>query len=249
MSTLNNLIATLREEIINPVVDLFMPRLCSACGEELGRGQHYICTSCRLDIPLTQFWLERENPMVERVRALRPEIEHASALIFFIQSSQWREIIHRLKYQSEYRHALLFGRWLGVELRQSPLYNSVDCVVAVPLHPLRHIWRGYNQADYLANGVAKSMGVKHIRGAIRRTRHNKPQASMPRDNRWDNANELFEVTHPEALEGRTILLVDDVFTTGATILSCAETILDTIPNCTILISTLAVSNKEFGYVK
>lgn len=182
--------------------------------------------------------------MSQRVKGLRPEIEIASALILYIQGSRWRDSIHRLKYMGQWRYCIHYGEWLGAVLRHSPHYREVDAVVSVPLHPLRQMSRGYNQSEYIAHGVARTLGVEHIRGALRRTRHNRRQVSLPREERWGNVEGLFEVRKRGRLAGRNILIVDDVFTTGATIMGCAESLLDSVEGCRVWIATIAVSKRE-----
>ena len=137
---------------------------------------------------------------------------------------------------------------MGDALHESGLYDSVDAVVPVPLHSMRRLRRGYNQAEYPAEGIACGLGKPLCTGNVVRSRHNRSQASTRvRDERWDNVKNIFSVRHPEALDGRHILLVDDVLTTGATLISCAETILHACPSCRISVSTLAVSAHElFG---
>ncbi len=239
----------LRDEYIMPIIDLIYPPTCPVCGELLISNDQYICTKCRLDAPLTYFWQMTYNPMAERVQNIRPEIRHASALIYYVHKSRWRDLIHRFKYKNEYRHGLRMGRWLGSMLRESEGYKEVDCVVAVPLHPLRQLRRGYNQSDALAQGIAEAMGCELLRRKVRRIRHNASQASTEKSRRWDNVEGLFAVNNPRDFADRRVLLVDDVFTTGATVLSCAETILNAAPSCELWIATLAVSNSEFGFSK
>lgn len=243
MSTLNNLFREVWS-LLARSVEMVLPRRCPICGVALQRGHYYLCTSCMLDAPLTYSWLDGENIMAQRVRVLRPDIEMAASLIFYIRGGLWRESIHRLKYDGEWHYAIRYGEWLGSILREAPLYKGVDTVVAIPLHPLRQFRRGYNQSNYIAQGVAKTMGVEHLRGVVRRKRHNPPQAHTLRDDRWRNVEDLFEVTDKEALRGRNILLLDDVFTTGATIMSCAEAILDSRPKCRLWIATLALANNQ-----
>ncbi len=187
--------------------------------------------------------------MAERVRDLRPEIVEASSLFFYIQNSTWRRLIHDMKYRDRWYHGRFLGEWLGRELANSDLYSDVEVVVAVPLHPLRILRRGYNQSDYIAKGIATKMGIQHIKGAIKRTRSNSSQAKKQHHERWDNVEGLFRVTDPKLFENRSVLLIDDVFTTGATIMSCAEAILDAAPSCRLSIATVAVSYHEFNASK
>ncbi len=242
MSTLSRILYS----ILKDLADLICPPSCPICRAELTPGQRYICTACRLDIPLTGYWLESNNPMAERVRAIRPEIVEVSSLIYYIHNSAWRSFIHRMKYDEQWYNGRFLGEWLGRELLGSGLYSEVEVVVAVPLHIRRFLSRGYNQSDYIAEGVASKMNVRHVKGAIKRVRYNRSQTKQERHERWKNVEGLFRVTDTKMFENRSVLLVDDVFTTGATIMSCAETILDAVPSCRLSIATLAVSNYEFG---
>ncbi len=242
MSTLSSkLFSLLRDGL-----DLLIPPSCPVCRGELTAGQRYICTACRLDIPLTGFWLQSDNAMAERVKAIRPEIVEVASLIYYIHNSTWRRFIHDLKYNEQWYHGRFMGEWLGRELHESKLYSGVEMVVAVPLHFNRLMSRGYNQSDYIAQGVAHRMGISHVKGAIKRTRSNSAQAKKRRHERWSNVENLFKIVDPSRFENRSVLLVDDVFTTGATIMSCAEAILDAAPTCRLYIATMAVSNHEFG---
>lgn len=235
MSTLSSKIG----ELFRGVLDLVFPPICIACHAPLTRGQRHICTACRFDIPYTKFWLESDNPMAEKIRNIRPEIGEAAALFHYHHNSVWQSVIHDFKYHDLWYGAQFMGEMLGQELAESEFYEGVDFVVAVPLHIRRLMNRGYNQSDYIAKGVAKAMNISHLKGAIKRTRYNSAQALKRRHERWQNVEGLFEVVDPELFADRSVLLVDDVFTTGATILSCAEAILAVAPTCRLSIATIA----------
>ena len=175
-------------------------------------------------------------------------VAEASSWLFFVSHSRHRDMIHSFKYRGQWEISRKLGSLMGDALHESGLYDSVDAVVPVPLHSMRRLRRGYNQAEYLAEGIACGLGKPLCTGNVVRSRHNRSQASTRvRDERWDNVKNIFSVRHPEALDGRHILLVDDVLTTGATLISCAETILHACPSCRISVSTLAISAHElFG---
>lgn len=215
------------------------------CGDEIEASAHGICISCRYNIPLTNYWLKEDNPAKERFAGIIP-IVHGSSFLFYQEGSIWREAIHQFKYNGKWRVARELGRWYGAELKASGLYDDVDVVVPIPLHPIKHIKRGYNQSSYIAEGIAKSLGVKAIHRGVRRRRNNPPQAQCDFNERWANVGELFTVANVKALAGKHILLVDDVLTTGATITSCAQTLLRDVPNCRISIATLAVTQHITG---
>ena len=118
--------------------------------------------------------------MWERLSALVP-VEQASAFLYFIPGSGWRELIHRFKYDGAWRLARDMGVWYGHCLADSGLYDTVDRIVPVPLHWRKRLRRGYNQAEYLAEGIARALRAEVDRHSVRRIRNNPAQALMRRD--------------------------------------------------------------------
>ena len=232
--------------ILTDIAALLFPRECAVCGHTLAEGEEGFCSMCRFRIPMTGFAAMDENPMMERLSALIP-VEHASALFFFVAESDWRKTIHNFKYHGRWRYAFRLGEWYGHILRESGNYNNIDLVVPVPLHLRKRLHRGYNQSDYIADGIASVLGLKVAHRALYRKVNNESQTHHQRNERWKNVDGIFGVSHPEQLSGRHILLVDDVFTTGATIVSCCDAILAECNDAKISVVTLAVSQKEFGF--
>lgn len=224
---------------------LFFPPVCPVCGERMGEGAVTICTRCRGAIPLTRFWNEFDNPLTRRLWGMVPVV-HASVFFYFLEDSGWRDLIHRFKYHGAWRLARGMGRWYGSYLASSGIYGDVDVVIPVPLHWRKRLRRGYNQAEYLAEGIAAELGVGVERRSVVRCRNNPSQARTRVGDRWENVRDIFRVRQPERLTGRHILLVDDVFTTGATVVSCAEEILRRAPNCRVSIVVLAASHRALG---
>ncbi len=232
-------------ELTHGVGRLLFPVRCPVCGGEMPPGSRVVCTRCRYAVPLTGFCHAAYNPLWERLSALVP-VEQASAFLYFIAGSGWRELIHRFKYDGAWRLARDMGVWYGHSLAESGLYDTVDTIVPVPLHWRKRLRRGYNQAECLAEGIGRAMALPVDRCSVRRVRNNPAQALHRREERWDNVEGIFAVRHPGRLAGRHLLLVDDVLTTGATLLSCAETILRAVPDCRLSVAVLAVSQREFG---
>ena len=133
------------------------------------------------------------------------------------------------------------GRWYGACLHEGGLFSAVDVVVPVPLHWRRRLGRGYNQSEYLARGVARELGVECDVGSVRRYRYNDSQVLHSAAERWDNVEGVFRVSRPERLRGKHVLLVDDVFTTGATIMSLGSAILSSVEDVRLSVAVLATS--------
>ena len=114
----------------------------------------------------------------------------------------------------------------------------------MPLHWWRQLRRGYNQSEYLARGIAEELGAKVDVRSVKRCRYNRSQTSRHKSERWENVEGIFKVKRPAVLEGKHILLVDDVFTSGATIMSLGKTILSASPTVRLSVAVLASSRKS-----
>lgn len=233
MSILNNILYDLRS--------IIFPNQCMVCGEIIDSSEAMICPICFSKISITRFWNYTDNPMAERARDLQPMVVEVAALLFY--DSYSRPMIHNIKYHKFWRGAQYLGELLGAYLSRSDLYTDIDVIVPVPIHPLRRAERTYNQSEYIALGIAKKMGTSTNFHSLYRSRYTAPQANKKQVDRWGNDNYTFKVRRAEELSGKHILLVDDVYTTGATIYRCIEAIINTVPDCRISIATLATSHR------
>lgn len=227
---------------LRAIRSLLFPDVCLICGEYVDSAVEGICIRCRYEIPLTHYWRNEQNPVKEHFDGLVPLVQ-GSSFIFYSGKGVWRDMVHRFKYGNVWRIAYVMGRWYGGELRALGLYNDVDVVVPVPLHICKLMKRGYNQSTYLAEGIARELGVKVDSRSVRRVRNNPSQAQSPHDKRWENVEGIFSVRRKESLRGKHILVVDDVLTTGATITTLIEAILTAVPDCRISVATLAVTRQ------
>lgn len=232
--------------VLDDIASMVFVRSCIICGEAMRDDDGFACVACQHRIPLTHFTHQTDNVVAQHFRSMIP-IENASSLYWFVGESNWRYIVHKFKYQGRWAMAQRMGEWLGSELYSGGLYSDVDVVVAIPLHIRRRLWRSYNQAEQLALGVSRKLGVPYDFKAVKRTRYNVSQTGMRRAERWENVANIFSVPKPERLRGRHVLLIDDVLTTGATICSCARSIFEACEgDVRISIATLTVSQRTFG---
>ena len=224
--------------ILRALRTLIIGDSCMICGGYADATTHHICTKCRISIPLTNYYVVEDNPVRERFSVFAP-VHRASALYFFDVDPLWREVIHRCKYHGQWRLAYVMGRWYGEVLRESGLYDDVDVVVPIPLHPKKILKRGYNQSYYVAKGIAKELGIAVDSRSVKRVVNNPSQTTKSGTMRWENVEHIFRVREPKRLQGKHILIVDDVLTTGATVSSCISAIVADVAECRISIASLA----------
>lgn len=151
---------------------------------------------------------------------------YAAALFFYRSESEYRKITQAIKYHGRSDVGQAFGRMLGERLRSSSLFADVDVVIPIPLHWTRQWKRGYNQAEVIASGVADAMGIPLRSDILRRHKRTKTQTRLGIGEKARNVKGAFSTTYhwlPSDKAGpefRHLLLIDDVFTTGATAGEC-----------------------------
>ena len=237
-----SIVGNILRRLVDDLGSLIYDDGCIICGRSMGGELGSICLKCRFEMPTTRYLYSSNNPVKEHFEMIASIVE-ASSYLYFRTDDRWRKMIHRLKYQGEWRLGLTFGELYGAELKSSGLYNDVDLVVPVPLHVMKYLKRKYNQSEYIAEGIAKELGIKVDRRSLYRRRNNPSQTRQHASERWLNVSDLFAVRNPERLENRHILLVDDVLTTGATLSACIYALQRDVPTCRISIATLAVAGK------
>jgi ComF family protein len=233
----------------NALVRLFLSPGCAACGLTLARPlDSPVCAACWRGVrTLSPPWCTRcgdllpswrtAAPLCPRCRRILPRL--ALARSAGVYDGALREIVHAFKY----RHCRALARPLAALMigAGGDVLDGAHAAVPVPLHPLRSLRRGFNQADDLA----RALGLPVWR-VLRRLRHGPPQASLPAARRHGNVRAAFGLrsfVDRRRLQGRTIVLVDDVMTTGATLDACAEVLQRAgVRNVRALTAARAVAN-------
>ena len=218
-------------------LSLLFLHLCPACEKELSKGE-VICTFCKDELPQTNYHLEKENP-VEQVFWDRVKIEKAASFYFLSRDSKVQHLIHNFKYNGLYDIGIEVGTLYGMQLKDTA-FNDIDIIIPVPLHPARERKRGYNQAAMFAKGLAQTLNIPWNSKIVKRIKNTKTQTKQTKEERIENVKNAFQIIDAELMSDKHILLVDDVLTTGATLESCARTLLE-VKKTKVSIATMALA--------
>jgi len=189
-------------------------------------------------MPHTNFAMHSNNP-VEKKFWGRIEITSATSEFYFSKASIIQNLIHEFKYKGNKKIGHYLGTLIGKSLLNSNRF-SVDAIIPLPLFEKKEKKRGYNQAEVLCNGISEIINIPVIKNNVTRIIHTETQTKKGRLQRWKNVEKTFCVRDSKALEGKRLLLVDDVITTGATLEACASEILK-VHNVLLSIATLATT--------
>ncbi len=213
-------------------MDMVFPVQCIGCDAYTRR--EYICRSCRTAIPRKsgQECIGCERPSPHGVTCMRCAKDHAVDQLLVAADYKTplvQNALKLMKYQFIADIAPSLNTLLSRFIRSLTGHGAQDIfgdnplVVPVPLHPRRLRWRGFNQSELLAESLARHFLLRMDTLALKRVHQTTPQADIrEREQRLDNVSGVFSCAHPENIRGRTILLIDDVCTTGATLNECAR---------------------------
>ncbi len=205
-------------------LQLFFPRVCVACERKLLDGEQFLCLECLHMLPRTDYVNRSDNPL-EKLFSGRIPFKRVASFAYFTKEGSLQNIVHELKYGNNPELGDFLGQLIYRECGTSNFFDSIDCIVPVPLHPKRLKKRGYNQSYHIAKGLADASGIALVADQLARTVNNPSQTTLNRTERWANVDGIFSVKNSEMFVGKHILLVDDILTTGSTIESSAKQLL------------------------
>ena len=188
-------------------------------------AEKIICFDCQLSLPQTDHPWDHHNLLWERINE-RLRVERAVALFDFQKHSRVASLLYQLKYRGQEEIGAFLGDWLTPILRQSKVFDEVDAVLPLPLHPKRLKQRGYNQVQLFSKSLAKHLGRPVIEDLVYRKKQTRQLAKMQGMDRLKEVDAAFAICQIGRYPTQHWLLVDDVITTGATIISCGRTILE-----------------------
>ncbi len=202
---------------------LFFPSRCMICRKRLVEGERQVCAACFHRLPFTGLH-GRPGNVVERLFWEKVPVVRANAYLRYQQGAESRNLFFNLKYYDRPQVGRYFGRLMAADVVSYGFFEGIDCIIPLPLSRQRERRRGYNQSYELACGVADYTGLPVETQAVVRTVDNPSQTRKRSFERQENVRDIFSLRDAGRLSHRHVLLVDDILTTGATLLSCAREI-------------------------
>ena len=230
----------LNHSILSDFSHLFYPHLCTGCGSDLLSAENLLCIKCYSQLPKTNYAQHAGNPIEKKFWGRLP-LKAAHAEFYFAKETLVQQLIHQLKYKSNKAIGKYLGELMAASLLESNRFQNIDALVPLPLFAKKERKRGYNQAAIICEGMSTMMNVPVYNNLLVRQRFTETQTKKHREERWENVEGSFSLNKETVLEGKNILLVDDVVTTGATFEAAGMALLK-VKNTSLSIAALAYAS-------
>lgn len=225
-------------KIIKRIASALFPASCYACGRRLAAGEQYVCSSCMMSFPIVAIAHDPyDNEFVKRYWGKMPMVGGTVAYSYSIDA-KLSNVIYKMKYGNQPELCRMMGRLMGMSPDIAQLVKDADVLVPVPITEARRKERRYNQSELLCEGIREITGISIMADGLRRTRFEVSQTQLSRSERAENIKGCFELCQTAQLEGKHVVLVDDIVTTGATTMECLFT-LSKVPGIRLSVIALA----------
>lgn len=230
-------------QFFNSLQSTFFPRYCVVCGKRLSTAEEFTCIKCLAHLPLTGIKGKKGN-IIERILwDYTIDTQRANSFLFYYPKSPYCNIYFHFKYYGHPDVAVAYGKLMAGDLIDTGFFTGIDCIVPVPLSAKRFRKRGYNQSERLAFGVSLVTGLPVITDAVARKVDNSTQTRLTTQERKENVENIFALVDAETLNGKHVLLIDDIITTGSTLKSCAYAVMQA-KDVKLSVLTLGTSAKN-----
>ena len=227
------------DEIPKNLLNVLFPVFCNGCTNLLLKNEKVICTKCLHKLPFTHHHQIKETEIHKTFFGLVP-FEFGASFLYFTKKGISQNLIHNLKYKNRQEIGTYLGNLYANELKDLEIFKEIDFIIPVPLHKKRFHERGYNQVTTFCKAIENNLTIPMLDDVLIKTQHLKSVTDKSKEGRLAHNKNVFLIENQHKIEGKHLLIVDDVFTTGATIEACAKEILK-IKNTKISILTMAYS--------
>ncbi len=205
--------------MFNIILNLIFPPKCIFCNKILKINSEYdSCYECYNNIPFITNSNDREN------KEIYTGGQHYDTLICVSDySGNIKDALIRYKFFNRPSYSKTFANLLIEKIKSSNILNEIDLIISVPLYYKKMVTRGYNQSFLISEQLSKKLCIKECSNALKRIKETRTQSLIKNKNeRFINVKDVFVVVDKSYISNKTILLVDDVFTTGYTLNECSK---------------------------
>ena len=229
-------------KIAKLISDFFLPRRCVACNSRLHDGETVLCSRCLLIESLSAplFADSTDNVMLKSVLGCG-DVLRGNALFEYRPHGGLAQLIYKMKYDGRSDIAVYMGRHIAKVLQSQGFFDGVDVIVPVPITRMRRFHRGFNQSEMLASGISEVTGLPIDSSSFVRRRFSGSQTQLSGQQRQANVRSAFSLVSAQDISGRHVLVVDDIFTTGATLSECLREISQNTEGVRLSILTLGLT--------
>lgn len=211
---------------------------CLCCHRELLPEEEFVCIECLLTFPLVNS-ADEQNPLWARLSGLFP-FEHATTFAYYQHGDAFTILPRKAKYGGLPHVNEFLAKQLLMRLEGSGWPYDIDAIVAVPIHWTKLLKRGYNQVAPIARALSKHWHIPEEGSCLKRVRAIRSQLKTAEVQRDEISEGVFKLRHPERLEGKHVLLVDDICTTGSTLSACSKVLLE-VPGLRLSVLTIGMT--------
>lgn len=207
-------------EFLNHLLDLIYPPKCTICDKILLQGEEHFCLDCTLHLPLARLPYNTDN-LVDKLFFGIVDFEKVLAYMYYTKGADSTKLLRALKYHGKKELGEKLGTLMARDLPQD-FFDKIDYLIPVPLHKSKLKSRGYNQSEWIAQGISKVLDIPILADALIKNSATASQTTKDVISRRWQEEHLYRSNIDYNLEGKHILLIDDVLTTGATLIACRE---------------------------
>ena len=226
--------------LLSMASEMIFPACCEVCGRSLIEGEDILCMACDYDMPRTAIDSNRFNTIHQRLAAPGLPIEKAAAYFHYFRGNPYAALIQSAKYSGRPYLGRKLAMRFAKELENADFFDGIDLILPMPLHFLKRIKRGYNQTEYLALGLSDATGIP-VGDNLQMKRH-KTQTRLSAAERLANMQSAVSVLNGEELAGKHVLVVDDVITTGATMMAVIKALHNSVDDIKISVLFLGLTS-------
>jgi len=221
--------------MLEDIIKIFYPDLCINCGCILHKKENILCLVCRVEVPIA---IHDYTNQISNLFFGRNEIKNIVSFLYFDKAGIVQKMIHHLKYKNRQDIGVFIGHWFCSVISEKEVFSNVDYIVPVPIHKKKLKNRGYNQLTTFGQTLSSVLDVPYFPNSLICIKDSNSQTKKNRYDRFSKNNKVFELINLDVFENKHVLLVDDIVTTGATLLSCIRA-LEVTKNINISIATIA----------